>query len=368
MNRLLPGKQMTMMAKKNWIILIGIMIYFSFISISMAETLLIRKKSGIVWEGHHYNLRLTGTPTDADSSLGNGIAYISPDTRGCVTAGNIKTIGGIKAYEVANGIGIAPRATVTGSYYLSDGTKEYINGTIGINGTTAVLSSEKGTRTIHENNGFSWCLNPAGNDINYYDNSRERDITIKGNWVMVSSKKEGKSGEYPIPAMYGGGATGKSANSLLYPSGNIARVNNTTCKINSGKDLEVDFGNIATPANNNSIIQLAQENINLIVECSNAPSGQYYYMEFNGEVREENASRLKVRSNTSKELPLFITINTACDVTGSIYFNGSQLLINYDAGASWQKPVELRARLCALPQEIPATSGYANLAISIVFR
>lgn len=233
---------------------------------TQAETITIGKGTGVLWEGMPFNIAMKGELTDPELAIRYGLLAISTVHDRCVPETELVTIAGIKTVQIAPGIGLAPRATGTATYTLTDGTVETLTGTIGLPDTQATTDS--GAKITNPVDGRFWCLPPRMSaDANFYDKDAIRTATLSGNWVLVADGSQTNQDGIKIPKMYAASfaahQNGDYTQEILPATLNL-RISNLSCTV--ATPLTIDFGHVAHSTTADK--ELANRNFPFNVSCT----------------------------------------------------------------------------------------------------
>lgn len=207
----------------------------------LSETITIGKGTGIIWEGLPYNVTLSGSMDYAQFNPIYGLLSISSISTRCMYSSYLTDIAGFKAYKIAPGVGLIPRAIGNSSYTSATGIKQAFTGTIGLPETRGGTSGE-----LTSPSGYDWCLPPAmSSSASFYDPKALRTSNISGTWVLVTDGSQQNS-QFSLPAMYAGSYSvvhsGDRTQTIL-PSNITLRISTLECTVNT--PTAINFGSVA---------------------------------------------------------------------------------------------------------------------------
>lgn len=252
---------------------------FTYIIPSQAETIIIGSGTGILWEGLPFSVTMSGsldsTYLGDDSSVNRfGLLAISDNTHTCLTnvyspppAGTknaLTNIAGYQALQIAPGVGLIPRASGSASYTLYGGKHEVLTGTIGLPRTGGQTNSGYTITTPVADR--EWCIPPRMNaDANFYSKDANRIATLAGSWVLVADGSQINS-ELIIPTMYAASYAKIPSGDryqIILPSSITLRISTLSCTVATA--TTVNFGNVQR--NSQSGTELAKLTYPLITSC-----------------------------------------------------------------------------------------------------
>ncbi|WP_241810647.1 hypothetical protein [Serratia sp. 14-2641] len=208
----------------------------------IAETITIGKGSGIVWEGMPFNVTLSGPINYIKHLPELPLLSITNSQYYGLQASAVKMIGGYKAYPIAPGVGLVPRAIGTANYYTSNMVPVTYSATLG-------LPESRGTGEnshLLPARGYDWAV-PASRDPieNFYSPSAPRTATISGSWVIVTDGSQ-KATEITLKPMYAASLSGSSSgdkSAAILPANIQLRISNLECTVNT--PTQINFGPVA---------------------------------------------------------------------------------------------------------------------------
>ncbi|KFK96379.1 hypothetical protein IV04_04595 [Serratia sp. Ag1] len=343
----------------------------------MADTITIGKGSGIVWEGMPFNASNTaGTGANPNLDPGRSVAFINPTnlaSNNCVPDNWLTIIAGYKAFKIAPGVGIIPRATITASYVLANGTTETLNGTIGLPSTQGTTSS--GITITNPLMGGSWCLAPRMSSVvNFYQANTLINATATGNWVMVA---DGTQTRQDNIALYNVNFS-TAGNSLgfvpIFSRNTTLRISTLECTVNT--PVQIDFGAVAK--NTQSGAELGLKTNTLTTQCSqDGTSG------INANINVQFRALTGLFASTPTRLALsqgggYITGEISGGITGSgncsgtsgVPFDNSQLKVgNITNAQSTQNTTnQITWRLCSGGNDLPTGNVSASAEMLVTFN
>lgn len=340
-----------------------------------ATTITIGKGAGVQWEGMPFTVSF-------DASMGShilypekGIAAISDNTTSCLQYSWMTFINGERVKQLAPGVGLVPRATVTAEYTLYDGTTETLTGTIGMGGTKGQTDSGHViTSPVYPSSPRDWCLPPrmlssaAGY---FYKESGPRKVTITGTWVVITdgtqTAQDGISVPRLVAASYSNGSSGNKTQEIL-PWNIDLRISNLECSVDT--PVAISFGavlhdptpnaeldRITHPFNISCGQDADQINANINVQFR-ALTGLY-----NG-----NVHQLQLQQGggyITGEIP-GVTSVASCGSSGGVSFDSKQIEIGKITSAENRKYFNNQVvwRLCAGDASLP--TGKVNAAAELL--
>lgn len=360
---------------------IKLILAFTLVSISLqstvsAETIIIGKGNGIIWEGLPFNAALNGSIKHTNLFQTDGLLTISNVANGrCLPSSKLQNIGGYMAFPIdgISGVGLVPRATGSSNYTRYEETKEVLSGTIG-------LPETKGTSTaqsdITARSGYVWCLPPQNRSTDYfYSVSGPRSAMLSGSWALVADGSQ-KPGVATLPGMYFNSNGYNSESSLsvqILPSSISLRVSTLDCKVSTptvinfgaavrsfqeGKELAIKPVNIIASCEQKS--DLINANINLQFR---ALSGLY----------KNSATRLALNEGGG-----FITGEISSDTTGSgncntdkgIHFDSTPTNLGAISSSENSKVLseQIIWRLCSGGDSLPSGRVTASTEMLVTFN
>lgn len=244
------------------LIIASFLITTSYSIVSNADIITIGKGTGIIWEGLPFNVTLTGSLDNSASAPIYGLMNITDKNYQCMSSTSLTTIAGIKAYKLAPGIGLVPRAIGTATYTAYDGTTKSFPGTIGVPETRGGNSGE-----LVSPSGYDWCL-PATNvgTSNFYSVSGPRTVNLSGRWAIVADGSQVTT-TLTVPLMYASSfsavRTGDRYQPIL-PAALYLRVSTLECSVNT--PTVINFGTVSRNLITNS--ELSKQSNPFVVNCS----------------------------------------------------------------------------------------------------
>ncbi|WP_024528223.1 hypothetical protein [Serratia fonticola] len=208
----------------------------------IAETITIGKGSGIVWEGMPFNVTLSGSINHSTHSAEFSLLSITNTQLYSLPVTAVKMIGGYKAYPIAPGVGVAPKAIGTASYYTSGMVPVTYSATLGLPESRGIGENSHLTPPVNRD----WAVSPSRVAIeNFYSPSAPRTATISGSWVIVTDGSQ-KATEVTLKPMYAASLsahyTGSKSTTIL-PENIQLRISNLECTVNT--PTQINFGPVA---------------------------------------------------------------------------------------------------------------------------
>lgn len=207
-----------------------------------AETITIGKGSGIVWEGMPFNVTLDGPLKAPSSQPFYGILSISTLSTSCTSKDTLRTIAGYKAFPLALGVGLVPRAMGTANYVHYSGTPVAVSATIGLP-LTQGIGENSHLKSPPER---EWCI-PSNMSFQsqQYSPTSPRTANISGTWVIVTDGTQ-KTAEVNLSAMYAASFSSSGTGDLytrILPANIKLRISNLECTVNT--PTQINFGPVA---------------------------------------------------------------------------------------------------------------------------
>ncbi|WP_241680053.1 adhesin [Serratia oryzae] len=349
---------------------------------AVADTITIGKGSGIVWEGMPFsatNRTPTTTPSfpNPDLSPYDSVAYITPtnlSSSQCVQDSALTTIAGYKAFKIAPGVGLIPRATVTADYVLANGTTETLNGTIGLPSTQGKTSS--GVVITNPLQGSAWCLAPRMTSIaNFYKASTYINATATGTWVMVA---DGTQTSRDNIALYNVNFTTTGNGYMnfipIFSRNTTLRISTLECTVNT--PVQIDFG--AVVKNPQSGAELGSKTNTLTTQCSqDSTTG------INANINVQFRALTGLYGGTPSRLALSqgggyitgeisggVTGSGSCSATSGVPFDNTQLKVgNITSVQSTNNTTnQITWRLCSGGSDLPTGNVSASTEMLVTFN
>ena len=335
-----------------------------------ADTVIIGKGTGILWEGLPFNVTLSGPMTHASLGLSYGLMNIGASNTSCMSSSGLTTIAGYKALKIAPGVGLIPRATGKATYTAYDGSIKSFTGTIGLPETRGGDSGELTSPT-----GFDWCLPPSmASGNNFYSATGSRVVNISGTWALVADGTQ-TSSTVSVPAMWASSfavlRTGDRYQSIL-PANLDLRISTLTCSVNT--PTVINFGTVGRNLTANT--ELSKQINSFSVMCYQTSN----FISANVAVQFRPLTSLYEGSSNRLALAqgggyitgeiLGVTDSGTCDGNSGINFNNeainigkitaSQTLQTYSNQIIW--------RLCSGGNTLPTGSVSASTEMLVTFN
>ncbi|MHA7847405.1 adhesin [Serratia sp. D1N4] len=349
---------------------------------AVAETITIGKGSGIVWEGQPFsatNRTPTTTPSFPNPDLFpyDSVAYIMPtnlSSSQCVQDSSLTMIAGYKAFKIAPGVGIIPRATVTADYVLANGTTETLSGTIGLPSTQGKTSS--GVAITNPLMGGAWCLAPRMSSIaNFYKANTYINATATGTWVMVADGTQTSRDNIALYNVnFNTSGNGYKSFIPIFSRNTTLRISTLECTVNT--PVQIDFGAVAK--NLQSGAELGSQTNALTTQCSQDSS-----VGINANINVQFRALTGLYAGTSSRLALsqgggYITGEISGGVTGSgncsgtsgVPFDNTQLKVGNitSAQATQNTTNQITWRLCSGGSDLPTGNVNASAEMLVTFN
>ncbi|HFN1103750.1 TPA: hypothetical protein ACHBXQ_005220 [Klebsiella variicola subsp. variicola] len=345
----------------------------------LAETITIRKGTGIVWEGLPFNETLSGPMKTEYLDPSSPLLIVSDNINWYMTTYDLKNIGGYMAFPISGlpGLGLVPRAsgsatyTFQVSYQLYDGT---LTGTIGLPETRGSSTNQS---YITPQGRQAWCLNSKTvNDLKsgFYWGTSPRTATLSGKWVIVADGTQ-KSGESSLPAMYFStfsyNSEGRKSTPILRPTGITLRVSTLECSINT--PTAIDFG--AVSRNPQAGAELAVKPVQLTATCGQSTDRinaniNVQFRALSG-LYNGTASRLALNQGggyITGEIDKGVTGSGECNAATGLRFDNTPVKLGRITSGESSKILtnQLTWRLCSGGSSVPsgAVTGSAEMLVT----
>ncbi|WP_241810648.1 hypothetical protein [Serratia sp. 14-2641] len=208
----------------------------------IAETITIGKGSGIVWEGMPFNVTLSGPLKYSGLMTKYPLMSITDTQSYGLPASAVKMIGGYKAYPIAPGVGVVPKAIGTASYYTSNMVPVTYSATLGLPESRGTGANSHLTPPVDRD----WAISPSSTSIgNFYSPTAPRTVNISGSWLMVTDGSQ-KATEVTVKPMYAASFSPYSTGSgfaIILPENLELRISNLECTVNT--PTQINFGPVA---------------------------------------------------------------------------------------------------------------------------
>ncbi|NIF58012.1 hypothetical protein F3J27_00925 [Enterobacter sp. Ap-916] len=240
------------------------------------DTITIGKGSGILWAGFNGDVAIYGKLEDGKSMSPEGYAALSDKPYECIEASKLKEIAGVLAYEIAPGVGIAPRirfysdvwqagfsnrGSISGNFTTEGGSAEIRGNTIS---HTQTLPLKRPRTTDRQ-----WCFTMAQTDRwdEFLERSQDRYLSFRGHWVIVADGTQKMQRGIRFPDIHAASFTPDRTGNLRepwFPAGTTLRISTLECNIDTPRDI--NFGDV--PRNLNRNAELAVQTVNFNVDCT----------------------------------------------------------------------------------------------------
>lgn len=340
-----------------------------------AETITIGKGSGIVWEGKPFDVTLSGPIRGVRLVPEYGMASISTGSTRCMADKSLVNIAGYLAYQLAPGVGLVPRTTVSASYTLSSGVKESLNGTIGLPETKATAGAVSITSSVVSR---PWCLPPRISATNnFYNASAERTSRAVGSWVIVADGKQATANIRIAPLYYGSFTdnTGGDKSTQIFASDIKLRISTLECTVQT--TANIDFGAVIYSKTVGA--EIGKKSYPLVVSCGQ--SSDYVSANINLQLRALSGvyngqkTRLALTQGggyiTGEITPAPTgTGSGACNLTTGLPFDNTQIKIGNITSAESNKSISNRLtwRLCSGGSSLPLGPVTASAEMMVTFN
>ncbi|MFB6328424.1 hypothetical protein ACE8EZ_20345 [Pantoea deleyi] len=359
----------------------GLIASFSLISISLqsiafAETIIIGKGSGIIWEGLPFNVALNGSMNSTALFQSDGLLAISNRAkRSCLSSSNLQNIGGYMAFPIdgISGVGLVPRAIGSSNYTNFKENKEILSGTIGIPET-------KGTSTVQSDitspSGSAWCLPPQNESTDgFYSKSGSRTAMLSGSWVLVADGSQ-KPGVGTLPGMYFNSSGFNSDSKLsvqILPSSISLRVSTLDCKVST--PTVINFGAAVRSLQEGK--ELAVKSVNLVASCGQ--TSDLINANINLQFRalsglyKNSATRLALNQGggfITGEISNGTTGSGNCDAANGIHFDSTPTKLGAISSNENEKVFseQIIWRLCSGGDNLPSGRVTASTELLVTFN
>ncbi|MFC0227969.1 adhesin [Serratia aquatilis] len=349
---------------------------------AQAETITIGKGSGIVWEGMPFNVTNrvpTTTPNfpNPDLYAYSSVAYIVPTgvtTSQCIPESALTVIAGYKAFKIAPGVGIIPRATISADYVLANGNPETLSGTIGLPSTQGNTSG--GAIITNPLMGGSWCLAPRMSSVaNFYKPSTYINATATGTWVMVADGTQKKQDNISLTNVnFTTSGNGYVGFSPIFARNMTLRISTLECTVNT--PVQINFGAVAK--NIQSGAELGSQTNVLTTYCSQ-DSASEINANINVQFRaltglyQGSPTRLSLSQGggyITGEIDRGVTGSGSCTGSNGVPFDNTLLKIgNITSAQTTQNTTnQITWRLCSGGSSLPVGNVDASAEMLVTFN
>lgn len=360
-------------------VIVGVLVMTAPVLPLQAETIIIGKGVGIVWEGKTFNEShyLSGRWWP-DLNPYHGMLAISDSPYGCMQGKKLAQIGGYMAYPLPgiSGVGLIPRATGSASYVRPNGT-DFLNGTIGLPKTQGSSTSQS---IVTSPNNYVWCLPPqTWSQTGFYSFDGGRMVNLSGTWVMVADGTQ-QTGETTIPPMYFGSYDGNPQGGgpdffvSILPSTISLRVSTLECTVNT--PTTINFGTISRKSELDA--ELAVKSVPLVTSCGQ-DSGFYINANINVQFRSisglynSDASKLMLNQGggyITGEIDNGLTGSGVCGASTGLRFNNTPIKLGSITNVENSKILtnQLTWRLCSGGNSLPTGAVSASTEMLVTFN
>lgn len=359
-----------------------IMTITAFVAPLQAETIIIGKGVGIVWEGLPFSKTLSGPINSTPLHPMYGLLSISTSQNGCMSSSNLKKIGGYMAYPLpgVSGVGLVPRVSGRATYrYYYDFNKNVskdgtLTGTIGQPQTIGNSSSQT---DITPGTGYDWCLSPMSTSSSvFYVPGYPRSATLSGTWVLVADGTQ-QTALVRLPPVYFGsyGATNDSSDLVdtIFPGTIDLRISTLECTVNT--PTTIDFG--AVSRNTQANAELALKSVPLVTTCGQA--SDYINANINIQFRaisglyNSDASKLILTQGggyITGEIDNGITGSGVCGTSTGLRFDSTPIKLGSITNVESSKILtnQLIWRLCSGGNSLPIGAVNASTEMLVTFN
>lgn len=348
-------------------------IFLSIVFVTMplrAESILIGKSAGIVWEGLPFNVTLSGPVGLSTMWYKSALMAITSRADACVNDNDLITIGGVKAIQIAPGVGLVPRATGTATYTDYDGKIVTYSGTIGLPETRGGNAGELSSPA-----GLQWCLPPSMTNIDkFFKPGSTRTVTISGTWVLITDGSQ-RSNQTFLPPMYAASFAVQGSDIItkkILPD--VIQLRVSTLECNVATPTSIDFGYAKKDLRANT--ELAIKSYPLTTACSQ--SSTYPDTNINVQFRaisgmyQGNARRLALDQGggyITGEISN-VTGSGACDADSGVRFDNTQMKVGTIGITELKKVItnNVTWRLCSGGQSLPSGPVSAAAEMLVTFN
>lgn len=331
------------------------------------ENIIVGRGSGIVWEGQPFEMTYNLT-TDSTIQAQRALVGVGTSPSECIPRSRLVLIDGVLAFPIAQGIGVVPRITVSGSYWVAGVDEpEVFNGTIGLPETAGTF----GNSHVTADPNYPWCLSPRmGNVPNFYEKNSQRVTKFEGSWVIVADGTQ-VNGTSIFNSLSVGTYQFSSRSQYLFGSSNF-RVSTLECTVDTVTGIA--FGSVDKNPKQNSELAIITTPLN--ITCGQ-PTSQ---IDANINVQFRAISGLY--NNTPTQLSLdqgggYITgeINNVtgsgdCELTDGITFDSQQIKLGNITTADSTKVLNNNVtwRLCSGGSNLPVGDVTASTEMLVTFN
>ncbi|MGF6193275.1 hypothetical protein [Serratia sp. 2723] len=342
---------------------------------AQAETITIKKGKGILWEGQTFSQNWNAAPILSSASwYHEGLIAISSSAKECQLDKDLKNIGGYRAYEIAPGVGLIPRASGTAKYDLYSGKTAQLSGTLGLPETKGVLND--GT-SLKPQSQFTWCLSPTNSKVDdyYYKANGYRTINLSGTWVLVADGTQ-KTAEINLPAMYAASYVSNNPGILtarILPSDIKLRVSTLECTVNT--PTSISFGKVGRDRRVGA--ELGAQSYPLITTCGQPSEfiDANIYLQFKSltGLYQSAPTRLALRQGggyITGEIDNGVTGSGSCATTSGLPFDDSLLKVGQITQTQDSLSInnQVTWRLCSGGKDLPIGDVSAAAEMMVTFN
>ncbi|NIF47409.1 hypothetical protein F3J28_06490 [Enterobacter sp. Ap-1006] len=244
------------------------------------DTITIGKGSGILWAGFQRTVGIYGMLNDGKSMSPEGYVSLSDQPFECIEASKLTEIAGVLAYEIAPGVGIAPRINFYSEVWQSPsgwgaGNRAIISGNFTTEGGHANI---RGIAMGHEETlplqrpsktDRQWCFTMSAFDnwSELLDPNEARTVRFEGHWVIVADGTQRMRRGIRFPDIHAASFTPDRTGNIMeswFPPGTTLRISTLECNIDTPRDI--NFGDV--PRNINRDAKLKEQTVPFNVACT----------------------------------------------------------------------------------------------------
>ncbi|NCG54506.1 hypothetical protein [Serratia fonticola] len=342
--------------------------------VQSAETIVIGKGSGVVWEGMPFSHTLEG-PMTSPHHNNVSLFAVSIEPTLCRTSSQMTYINGIYVIQIAPGVGFTPRLSVDGFFTRYDGTRANFAGTVGLPTTDVRMDNGQNMRK-----GTGWCFSPLGQITyvsNYYSMTGPRQVNFNGNWAIITDGTQTSQDNIPIPVHYFATYSQSGEGNYLaqaLPTVLNLRISTLECIVDT--PTQIDFG--AVPYVIQAGTELAMKSNPFLTQCSQ-DAGASINANINVQLRslsghhDSNSRYLALNEGggyITGEINNGVTGSGACNLSTGALFDGTPMPIGAVAtaqtGANFIN--EVTWRLCSGGNDLPTGPVTASAELLVTFN
>lgn len=340
-----------------------------------AETIVIGKGSGVVWEGMPFSHTLEG-PMTSSLHFTTSLFGVSSTTYACNVPAPLAIINGVRSFQIAPGVGFVPRLSVDGFFTRYDNSTAHFGGTIGLPATEVRMDNGQ---SMQKSVG-AWCFSPLGsaeNVLNYYSTTGPRQVNFNGNWAIITDGTQTSQDNITIPTYYF--ATYSYAGRGDYfaqalPTVLNLRISTLECIVDT--PTQIDFGSV--PYIIQAGTELAMKSNPLSTQC-NQDAGASINANINVQLRSlsghhgSNPRYLALNEGggyITGEINNGITGSGACNLSTGVVFDGTLMPIGAVTTAQTGTNFinEITWRLCSGGNDLPTGRVTASAELLVTFN